>query len=164
MIYCQGLVRSTVSMYNGRLRVLFFFLADCPYRYPDLDPGYHLLRDVVAFVRRQNCGTCLQRLPLTQREQGHSELGYSLTKPDACELIVNLLECVYCRQCNDAGGENDRTSELRFGDPYLKASLSYSTLPTTVSMETFQQYMIQASLSEYLPATSITKEKTCTGK
>jgi len=171
-IYCQGLVRSTGSMYNGRLRVLFYFflrivLTDILIWLPSttfyvvwwISP--ELSPETKTRVLAYNAYLLLSGC------KGIVNFGCALTKPDARKLIVNVLKWVCCHyKYNDAGGdnENERPSAVRFGDPYLKASSNASTLPK-VSVQ--QQSMIQASFessggsrSEYnIPGTSIKGER-----
>ena len=130
MIYCQGLVRSTN---NGRFRVLFFFylriiLTDILIWLPAtvfyavswvLPDGKTQVLTYNAYLLISGCKAIVN-------------FGCCLTKPDTRELIVNLLKCVYCRQWNEAGGESERRSEIRFGDPNRKSSMiSTSTRPVS---------------------------------
>jgi len=137
-IYKQGLIRSTGSMHEGRLKVLILYFARI------------VLADILLWLPASIAYTIswsLEEVTRTKIIAYHISLvlpgiqaimnfGCSLTKPDARKLVVDLLQCVCCRQScvgGKRGGEgNEDQARYSYGDPYLRAA---SSLAITRSSE-----------------------------
>lgn len=157
-IYRQGLIRSTGSMHEGRLKVLILYFARI------------VLADILLWLPASIAYTVSWSLEEATRTkiiayhisivftgiQPLVNFGCSLTKPDARKLVVDLLQCVCCRQFCVGGrrrGEGDDDhARYSYGDPYLRAS---SSLPATRSSEVRKQSKPLSITSSAIDRTSL---------
>jgi len=140
MIWKQGLVKSTGSMYEGRLKILIVYFARI------------VLTEILLWIPGSLVYLVSWRLDeinstkvlaynwaiVFSGSQVIVSFGFSLTKPDARKLISDLLKCAYCCNCykdDSVGGCCERVAEgddaggksCYYDDPYLR-----SCLPTTM--------------------------------
>lgn len=144
MIYKQGLVKSTGSMYEGRLKVLVVYFARIVFTGLLIWLPACLIYLASWRLEEVNATKVLayHTAIVFSGTQPIVSFGFSLTKPDARKLIFDLLKGVYCCRCCyedkegmggccervvDDGQGNSSNDNCNFDDPYLR-----SCLPTTV--------------------------------
>lgn len=122
-IHLQGLVGSTGSMYQGRLRILVIYFAR-------IVASYLLVWMPASVAYMVSWSSPVNRTKeisfaiflFFASFQPIVNFGCSLTKPDARNLILSLLKCEYCWPSDEEAGNGRRSSSIHLGsnvDPYL---------------------------------------------
>lgn len=134
LIYKQKLVRSTKSMYEGRLKVLFVYFARIVFV-----SLLHWLPAGVAYMiswtQEEVNSTKIVAYGATfifAASQCIVSFAFSLTKPDARDLILDLINCSYCLECFGSG-KGSTEGNSYFDDPYLRSNLPTGRLFATIS-------------------------------
>ncbi len=134
LIYKQKLIRSTESMYEGRLRVLFMYFARIVFtsllHWMPAGIAY-----MISWTQEEVNSTKIVAFNvavLFGASQAIVTFAFSLTKPDARELIFDLVNCAYCVECCGRG-KGSEDSNSYFDDPYLRSNLPTARLFATMS-------------------------------
>uniref|UniRef100_A0A7R9ZUG6 G-protein coupled receptors family 1 profile domain-containing protein n=1 Tax=Pseudo-nitzschia arenysensis TaxID=697910 RepID=A0A7R9ZUG6_9STRA len=121
-IHKEGLVRSTGSMYDGRLKVLVSYFVRIVVSYLSLWMPATISYMVYWSTREITPTKVIAYFIFLLLSGSQATLNFilSLTKPDARKFVVNLLVCEYCFKPHEKTEEDeDTTSSTILHDPYL---------------------------------------------